>query len=87
MCYTHLHTHAQRSCSLIIVINDLIFLVDVPVVEDTEDVLARAVDGTSKEEVGEAEIEVLLVKFVVTILRYKKIPVMSEEMSEIISSK
>ncbi len=61
----------QGSASLLLVviaIVDLVLLVNVPVVEDTEDVLAGAINGASKEEVGEAEVEVLLVQLVITIL-------------------
>ncbi len=54
---------------IFVVIEYLVLLVNVPVVEDTEDVLSRAVDGAAQQEVGETEVEVLLVQLVVSILK------------------
>ena len=52
------------SLFLLVVVLDLELFLHVAVVEDAEDVLPGAVDGAAQQEVGEAEVEVLIVQLV-----------------------
>ena len=58
-----------RSLSLFVVVLDAELLLHLPVVKDAEDVLARTVDGAAQQEVGEAEVVILLGQQVITVLK------------------
>ena len=55
--------------SLFVVVLDAKLLLHLPVVKDAEDVLAGAVDGAAQQEVGEAEVIILLGQQVITVLK------------------
>ena len=58
-----------RSLSLFVVVLDAELLLHLPVVKHAEDVLARTVDGAAQQEVGEAEVVILLGQQVITVLK------------------